>query len=77
MITGFGYNSPRAQTLLFMFLRPQGLMIVSIVEMSQEFKNPLLTKICPDVFLQFDFKVGYRQCHFGAHFSLVKSGQLY
>ena len=43
VLLGADGNSPRSQTVLFMFSSPKGLMVVSIVEMSQEFKSDRLT----------------------------------
>jgi hypothetical protein len=44
-----------------MFLSAKGLLIVSIVELSQESKNPFLTNILLAFFSQIDFKDGYRR----------------
>ena len=52
-------HSPRAQTLLFMFLSANGLVVVSIVETSQEFKKQSLTKNNLSVFSEFSLKHGY------------------
>ena len=55
------HYSPRAQTLLFMFLSANGLMVVSIVETCQEFKKPSIVKNNLSVFSEFSFKHGYRR----------------
>ena len=52
-------NSPRARRVLFMFLSAKGLLVVSIVEFSQEFKNPFLTNTAVAVFSETDVKDGY------------------
>ncbi len=54
-----GPISPRAHQGLFTLLRPKGLKVVPIVELSAEFKNPFLKKIRAEVFSQFELKVGY------------------
>ena len=40
-------SSPRARGVLFTFLRPKGLKVVSRVKKSAEFENPFLKKIHP------------------------------
>ena len=52
-------NSPRAQGVLFTFSRPKGLKVVSSVEISADFENPFLKKICVERFSEIEFKVGY------------------
>ena len=52
--------SPRASTLLFMFLRPKGLRVVSYVEFTGESKNHTLTKINSDIFSEIELFVPYR-----------------
>ena len=42
--------SPRAQGFLFTFSRPKGLKMVSSVEISADFENPFLKKICVERF---------------------------
>ena len=42
--------SPRAQGVLFTFSRPKGLKVVSSVEISADFENPFLKKICVERF---------------------------
>ena len=42
--------SPRANRVLFTFLRPKGLNIVSIVEFYDEFENAFLKKISTEFF---------------------------
>ena len=41
---------------LFTFSRPKGLKVVSIVEISAEFKNPFLKKIPTELFPQIGLK---------------------
>ena len=48
--------SPRARKVLFVFWGPKGLIVVSIVKFSQEFKNVTLTKIRLSVFSQIYYK---------------------
>ncbi len=54
-----GRGSPRARTLLFMFLRPKGLRVVSKVEFSVVFRNVILTKIRPCINAQTSFEHGH------------------
>ena len=42
--------SPRAQGVLFTFSRPKGLKVVTSVEISADFENPFLKKICVERF---------------------------
>ena len=51
--------SPRAQGVLFTFSRPKGLKVVSSVEISADFENPFLKKICVERFSEIKLKVGY------------------
>ena len=51
--------SPRAQGVLFTFSRPKGLKVVSSVEISADFENPFLKKICVERFSEIELKVGY------------------
>ncbi len=44
---------------VFTFSRPKGLKIVSIVEMSAEFKYPFLKKIPTELFPQIELKEEY------------------
>ena len=60
--------SPRARTVLFVFWGPKGLIVCSIVEFSQEFKYPFLTKIRLDNFSQIHSKEGTPQIAF-LHFA--------
>ena len=53
------YISPRAQGVLFTFSRPKGLKVVSSVEISADFENPFLKKICVERFSEIELKVGY------------------
>ena len=53
------YCSPRAQGFLFTFSRPKGLKVVSSVEISADFENPFLKKICVERFSEIELKVGY------------------
>ena len=49
-----------------MFLSAKGLMVVSIVEMYQEFKNPSLTNTTVSTFSEFNLEHGYRQKNLNA-----------
>ena len=53
------FYSPRAQGVLFTFSRPKGLKVVSSVEISADFENPFLKKICVERFSEIELKVGY------------------
>ena len=44
-----------------MFLGAKGLMVVSIVEIYQEFKNPSLTSTTVSTFSEFSLEHGYRR----------------
>ena len=46
--------------VLFTFLGPKGLMVVSNVEIIAEFKNPFLKKILLERFSQIESKEAYR-----------------
>ena len=54
-----GDYSPRAQGFLFTFSRPKGLKVVSSVEISADFENPFLKKICVERFSEIELKIGY------------------
>ncbi len=54
-------SSPRARTLLFTFLRPKGLRVVSKLEFSVVFRNAILTKIHPCINAQISYE--HRHLH--------------
>ena len=56
--------SPRARGVLFTFSRPKGLKVVSSVEISADFENPFLKKICVERFSEIELKVGYPHFEF-------------
>ena len=55
--------SPRAKALLFMFLRPKGLKIVSYVEFTAESKYDMLAKIEVECFSENPFFVTHPKFH--------------
>ena len=61
---GKTHISPRAQGVLFTFSRPKGLKVVSSVEISADFENPFLKKICVERFSEIELKVGYPHFEF-------------
>ena len=54
-----GLYSPRAEGVLFTFLRPKGLMVVSKAKFYAEFRNSFFIKIPSPRFSQINFEVRY------------------
>ena len=68
IIAGFPTGlTPRAQALLFIFLRPKGLNVVSYVEFTAESKYDMLAKIKLERFSETSFFVTLPQNSISMH----------